>query len=109
MNEHDRYRDGDPDGADGLDPTQDTWSAWLPQLDGPASGPASAPPPNPTSPLREFGGYGWRIGKDGSRGFVTRSGEALVVERVGEPPVVVTVDDAAEAAAVLNTLASRRS
>ncbi|NUO90084.1 MAG: DUF1648 domain-containing protein [Dermatophilaceae bacterium] len=61
------------------------------------------------SPLREFGGYGWRIGKDGSRGFVTRSGEALVVERVGEPPVVVTVDDAAEAAAVLNTLASRRS
>ncbi|GAB3887896.1 hypothetical protein GCM10028802_40070 [Terrabacter terrigena] len=34
------------------------------------------------SPLREFGGYGWRIGRDGSRGFVTRSGEALVVERV---------------------------
>lgn len=61
------------------------------------------------SPLREFGGYGWRIGKDGSRGFVTRSGEALVVERVGEPPVLVTVDDAAEAAAVLNTLASRRA
>jgi len=61
------------------------------------------------SPLREFGGYGWRIGKDGTRGFVTRSGEALVVERIGEPPVVVTVDDAAEAAAVLNTLASRRS
>ncbi len=61
------------------------------------------------SPLREFGGYGWRIGKDGSRGFVTRSGEALVVERIGEPPVVVTVDDAAEAAAVLNTLASRRA
>ena len=61
------------------------------------------------SPLREFGGYGWRIGKNGSRGFVTRSGEALVVERIGEPPVVVTVDDAAEAAAVLNTLASRRA
>jgi hypothetical protein len=61
------------------------------------------------SPLREFGGYGWRIGKDGTRGFVTRSGEALVVERIGEPPVVVTVDDAAEAAAVLNTLASRRA
>ena len=61
------------------------------------------------SPLREFGGYGWRIGKDGSRGFVTRSGEALVVERIGGPPVVVTVDDAAEAAAVLNTLASRRA
>jgi hypothetical protein len=60
------------------------------------------------SPLREFGGYGWRIGRDGSRGFVTRSGEALVVERVGEPSVVVTVDGADEAAAALNTLASRR-
>ena len=59
------------------------------------------------SPLREFGGWGWRIGRDGRRGFVTRGGEALVVERVGEPPVVVTVDDAAEAAAVLNTLAAR--
>jgi uncharacterized membrane protein len=61
------------------------------------------------SPLREFGGWGWRIGRDGRRGFVTRGGEALVVERVGEPPVVVTVDDAAEAAAVLNTLATRVS
>ncbi len=59
------------------------------------------------SPLREFGGWGWRLGRDGRRGFVTRSGEALLVERVGEPPVVVTVDDAADAAAVLNTLAAR--
>ena len=59
------------------------------------------------SPLREFGGWGWRMGRDGRRGFVTRGGEALVVERVGEPPVVVTVDDAAAAAAVLNTLAAR--
>ncbi|WP_076260060.1 DUF1648 domain-containing protein [Intrasporangium flavum] len=61
------------------------------------------------SPLREFGGWGWRIGRDGRRGFVTRGGEALVVERVGEPAVVVTVDDASEAAAVLNTLAARES
>jgi len=59
------------------------------------------------SPLREFGGYGWRIGRDGRRGFITRAGEALLVERVGEPPVVVTVDEADEAAAVLNTLVAR--
>ncbi|WP_345509120.1 DUF1648 domain-containing protein [Terrabacter aeriphilus] len=59
------------------------------------------------SPLGDFGGWGWRIGRDGRRGFVTRGGEALVVERIGEPPVVVTVDDADEAAAVLNTLAAR--
>lgn len=60
MNEHDRYRDGDPDGAEGLDPTQDTWSAWLPQLDGPASGPAggsaSAPPPSLPTPLPQASG-----------------------------------------------------
>ena len=61
------------------------------------------------SPLREFGGWGWRIGVDGRRGYVTRAGEALVVHRIGEPDVVVTVDDADEAAAVLNTLAARAS
>ena len=37
------------------------------------------------SPLREFGGWGWRIGVDGRRGYVTRAGEALVVHRIGEP------------------------
>lgn len=59
------------------------------------------------SPLREFGGYGWRLGIDGRRGYVTRAGDALVVHRIGEPDVVVTIDGSAEAAAVLNTLASR--
>jgi len=59
------------------------------------------------SPLGDFGGWGWRIGVDGRRGYVTRAGEALVVHRIGEPDVVVTVDDADEAAAVLNTLAAR--
>ncbi|GAA2746868.1 hypothetical protein GCM10009868_34000 [Terrabacter aerolatus] len=59
------------------------------------------------SPLREFGGWGWRLAMDGRRGYITRAGEALVVHRVGEPDVVVTVDDADEAAAVLNTLAAR--
>jgi hypothetical protein len=59
------------------------------------------------SPMREFGGWGWRIARDGRRGYVTRAGEALIVHRIGEPSVVVTMDDAEEAAAVLNTLASR--
>ncbi|MBW8732107.1 MAG: DUF1648 domain-containing protein [Terrabacter sp.] len=59
------------------------------------------------SPLGDFGGWGWRIGVDGRRGYVTRAGEALVVHRIREPDVVVTVDDADEAAAVLNTLAAR--
>ena len=59
------------------------------------------------SPLRDFGGWGWRMGRDGRRAYVTRAGEALVVERIGEPAVLVTVDGAEEAAAVLNTLASR--
>ncbi len=59
------------------------------------------------SALGDFGGWGWRIGRDGRRGFVTRSGEALVVHRRGEPDVVVTVDDARGAAAVVNTLAAR--
>ena len=59
------------------------------------------------SPLRDFGGWGWRIGREGRRGYVTRAGVALVVHRSGEPDVLVTIDGADQAAAVLNTLASR--
>jgi hypothetical protein len=55
--------------------------------------------------LTDFGGWGLRVASDGRRGFVLRSGEALRVHRIGEPDVVVTVDDAATAAAALNTLA----
>lgn len=56
MNEHDRDRERDPDAPD---PTQDTWSAWLPQLDGPASpGSQAAPgtPDRPTAPLPQASG-----------------------------------------------------
>ena len=59
------------------------------------------------SALREFGGWGWRIGVDGRRGYVTRSGDALVVHRIDDTDVVVTIDDPEQAAAVLNTLAAR--
>jgi hypothetical protein len=59
------------------------------------------------SPFGEFGSWGWRIAIDGTRGYVTRRGEALVVHRVGEPDVVVTIDEAGVAAATLNTLVAR--
>jgi len=59
------------------------------------------------SPLREFGGWGRRMALDGRSGYVTRTGEALVIHRMGAPDFLVSVDRADEAAAVLNTLASR--
>ena len=59
------------------------------------------------SPVREFGGWGLRMGLDGRVGVVLRGGEALEVARTGGRRVVVTVDDAATGAALLNTLAAR--
>ena len=58
-------------------------------------------------PLRDYGGWGWRTARDGRVGVVLRSGEALLVERTGGRSFAVTVDDAAEAAALLNTMAER--
>lgn len=55
-------------------------------------------------PLREFGGWGWRIAVDGRRGVVLRAGEALQVTRDDGRVFVVTVDGAADAAATLQTL-----
>ncbi|WP_182113505.1 MULTISPECIES: DUF1648 domain-containing protein [unclassified Actinotalea] len=62
----------------------------------------------PARPFAEFGGWGLRTGRDGTTGVVVRGGDALRVHRTGGRRVVVTVDDAATAAALLNTLASRR-
>ncbi|WP_418277394.1 DUF1648 domain-containing protein [Isoptericola jiangsuensis] len=60
------------------------------------------------NPLGDFGGWGWRAGFDRrSVGVVLRTGDALTVERTGDRVFVVTVDDAAEAAALLNTVADR--
>lgn len=59
------------------------------------------------SPLRDFGGYGWRTSTDGRTGVVIRGGETLEVRSTGERRFVVTVDDAATAAALLNSLADR--
>lgn len=61
----------------------------------------------PVSPLREFGGWGYRVGKDGAVGIVVRTGEGLRIRRTGDRSLVVTVDDAATGAALLNTLADR--
>ena len=56
-------------------------------------------------PLLEFGGWGYRVGRDGRTGIVLRKGEGILVRRTGGRELVVTVDDAAQGAAVLNTLA----
>ncbi|ADG74285.1 conserved hypothetical protein [Cellulomonas flavigena DSM 20109] len=58
-------------------------------------------------PFGEFGGWGYRIGVGGRVGFVLRKGEGIEVERTGGRVTVVTVDDAAAGAALLNTLADR--
>jgi hypothetical protein len=58
-------------------------------------------------PLADYGGWGWRTARDGRVGVVLRSGEALLVERTGGRSFAVTVDDAEDAAALLNTMAAR--
>ena len=59
------------------------------------------------SPVAEFGGWGYRFGAGGRTGFVVRAGQALEVTRGDGTRWVVTVDDAAEAAGLLNALAER--
>ncbi|SKC78172.1 hypothetical protein [Krasilnikoviella flava] len=58
-------------------------------------------------PMRDYGGWGWRTARDGRVGVVLRSGEALLVERTGGRSFAVTVDGAADAAALLNAMADR--
>jgi len=58
-------------------------------------------------PLRDFGGWGWRVGRGGRVGIVLRGGESLLVERTGGRSIVVTVDGAQTAAGLVNTLADR--
>lgn len=62
-------------------------------------------------PIHEFGGWGMRVGYRGAHrgavGFVFRAGEAIAVECTGDRRVVATIDGAAQAAALLNTLVER--
>lgn len=58
-------------------------------------------------PMREFGGWGYRMGLGGRTGFVVCPGPALEVERGDGTSWVITVDDPEEGAALLNALADR--
>ncbi|WP_426595151.1 DUF1648 domain-containing protein [Cellulomonas sp. McL0617] len=58
-------------------------------------------------PLRDFGGWGYRVGRQGRVGIVARAGDAVEVRRTGARIVVVTVDDASTGATLLQALAAR--
>ncbi len=55
---------------------------------------------------REFGGWGYRA-SPGASGLVLRSGDAISMRLTTGSEFIVTVDDAATAAALLNALAER--
>ncbi|WP_411083251.1 DUF1648 domain-containing protein [Streptomyces sp. cmx-18-6] len=57
--------------------------------------------------VAEFGGWGYRI-RPGRSGFIVRSGEAIVARRTNGRDFIVTVEDSATGAALLNTLVDRR-
>ncbi len=56
-------------------------------------------------PFWEFGGWGLRVDVHGRTGIVSRAGEALRVVRGDGTELLLTIDDAATAAATLHTLA----
>ncbi|WP_052460495.1 DUF1648 domain-containing protein [Microbacterium gorillae] len=58
-------------------------------------------------PMADFGGWGVRFAGGGRTGVVLRGGEALEVRRRSGRSLVVTVDDAERAAAVLDALRRR--
>lgn len=58
------------------------------------------------NPLAEFGGWGLRFAVDGRMGIVLRTGEGLQVTRRGGRILVVTINDARTAAAVLTAAIS---
>ncbi|MFE0426034.1 DUF1648 domain-containing protein [Streptomyces sp. NPDC058953] len=60
----------------------------------------------PVSPVRDFGGWGYRV-RAGASGLILRSGDALAVGKASGGTFLVTVDDATTAAATLNALADR--
>jgi hypothetical protein len=58
-------------------------------------------------PVRDFGGWGLRVGRHGRVGVVLRRGPALLVQRTGDRSVAVTMDGAATAAGMLNAHADQ--
>lgn len=79
--------------------------AGLPRIRVPLDNVASAQAVN-IEAIGSFGGFGWRR-IPGAQGVIMRSGEALRVERKEGPALVITVDDAATAAALLDALKAR--
>ena len=59
-------------------------------------------------PFWRFGGWGLRVDTTGRLGVVTRGGTALRVHRSDGREVLITVDDAWDAAATLNALVDQR-
>ncbi|HEY1530789.1 MAG TPA: DUF1648 domain-containing protein [Galbitalea sp.] len=59
--------------------------------------------------IAQYGGFGMRWGLNHRFGVILRSGEALEIQRRGGRSVVVTVDDATSAAALINGLVDRAS
>ena len=63
--------------------------------------------------LRDFGGYGYRLGfageARGAKGFVLRSGQALLITRRSGSREVVVVDKAETAAGLVNATVAARS
>jgi hypothetical protein len=60
-------------------------------------------------PFGQFGGWGIRYGFGGRVGIILRSGEALEVIRKSGRSIVITVDDAESAAALLGGLIAREA
>lgn len=54
-----------------------------------------------------YGGWGWRI-RPGRRAYIIRGGPAIRIERANGVAVIVTVDDASQGAAVIESLARAR-
>jgi hypothetical protein len=59
------------------------------------------------NPFVDFGGFGMRYGRS-KRGFVTRKGEALLLEQADGTKTYVSINHADQAAAVVNTLLRRQ-
>jgi hypothetical protein len=55
-------------------------------------------------PMRDFGGYGLRIGRGGRIGWVSRRGPAVRISRAYGGDVVVSIDDAAGAVGAIDRL-----
>ena len=58
------------------------------------------------SPMAEFGGWGWRLGGNGT-GIVMRAGEGIRISREGKSDLTITVDDAETAVALLRRTMER--